>query len=83
MSIFYLGSPEPDIHVCRSLIWTEGSGPTAVLKKGPWRGGQPKIFDKYPAVNGKEKKIVYDPVLRKLYTLSGEKVITLIIIDNN
>ena len=57
-----------------SLIWTEGQGTTAVLKRGSVDGGNLRTYAKYPAVDGKEKKILFDPYTRRLYTLSGNKV---------
>ena len=56
------------------LLWTEGQGTTAVLKRGSVNGGSPRTYAKHPAVDGNEKKIVFDPYTRRLYTLSGNKV---------
>ena len=57
-----------------SLIWTEGQGTTTVLRRGSVEGGRTTTYAKYPAVNGDEKRIVFDPYTRRLYTLSGNKV---------
>lgn len=57
-----------------SLVWTEGQGTTAVLKRGSIEGGRARTYMSYPAVDGNERKIVFDPYLRRLYTLSGNKV---------
>lgn len=58
-----------------SVIWTEGQGPQTVLKRGNMMYGEKtQTIGRYPAVDGSETKILFDPYTRMLYTLSNNRV---------